>query len=460
MMNVFKRKSVYAAVLAGLGAVGVAGTASAVHINPDGLGQALIYPYYTVRAGNDTYLSVVNSTNSTKAVKVRFLEGKNSREVLDFNLYLSPYDVWTGAIVATTDGAKLITADKSCTTPAIPAGGKDFVNYQYSGVNTDGEDASLDRTREGYFEIIEMGDVINATYQANVKHTNGTPKDCGAMQNLTAADFVDSIDISIPTGGLGGKVELLGPALGTAFGVDAVAIDAWATSSHWFIPGSVFPNLATPTGGTSNVFNAGAVRTTAWAASIDAVSATMMHDNIINEFMLDTATLSGTDWVVTMPTKNQYVTVDTNPSSRTGRGHTAALPPFAENFGIDGSCDPVALTLHDREEAVAPGDFSPLPPGQVSALCWESTVVTFNNSDVLGSVNSTNITTGYENGWLNMGLVDNALVNVLTNGVDSYYGLPVVGFMVQDYTNNNAAPGIMATYGNNFSHKFTRLIAP
>src|SRR4030067_1419351 len=121
MMNVFKRKSVYAAVLAGLGAVGVAGTASAVHINPDGLGQVLIYPYYTVRAGNDTYLSVVNTTASTKAVKVRFLEGKNSREVLDFNLYLSPYDVWTGAIVVTTNGAKLVTADKSCTTPAIPS---------------------------------------------------------------------------------------------------------------------------------------------------------------------------------------------------------------------------------------------------------------------------------------------------------------------------------------------------
>jgi hypothetical protein len=59
-----------------------------------------------------------------------------------------------------------------------------------------------------------------------------------------------------------------------------------------------------------------------------------------------------------------------------------------------------------------------------------------------------------------MGLVDNVLVNVLTNGVDSYYGLPVVGFMVQDYTNNNAAPGIMATYGNNFNHKMTRLITP
>ena len=47
-MNTFTQKSLYAA-LAGLGAVGAAGTANAVHVNPDGLGQALIYPYFTVR---------------------------------------------------------------------------------------------------------------------------------------------------------------------------------------------------------------------------------------------------------------------------------------------------------------------------------------------------------------------------------------------------------------------------
>ena len=40
-MNTLKKKSLHAAVLAGLAAVGAAGTAEAVHINPDGLGQVL-----------------------------------------------------------------------------------------------------------------------------------------------------------------------------------------------------------------------------------------------------------------------------------------------------------------------------------------------------------------------------------------------------------------------------------
>jgi len=112
-MNTFKRKSLYAA-LAGVSALGVTGAAQAVNLNPDGLGQVLIYPYYTTRAdaGGNAYtslLSVVNTTSSAKAVKVRFLEGKNSREVLDFNLFLSKHDVWTAAILpGASDGGAFV----------------------------------------------------------------------------------------------------------------------------------------------------------------------------------------------------------------------------------------------------------------------------------------------------------------------------------------------------------------
>ena len=52
-MNTFNKKSLYAAI-AGVSALGVTGTAEAVHVNPDGLGQVLIYPYYTVRTRGGT----------------------------------------------------------------------------------------------------------------------------------------------------------------------------------------------------------------------------------------------------------------------------------------------------------------------------------------------------------------------------------------------------------------------
>ena len=99
-MNTFKRKALFTAVVAGLG---VAGSAEAVYMSPNRTGQVLVYPYYTVQSAGsnswNTYLSVVNTTSIAKAVKVRVLEGKTSAEVLDFNLFLSPNDVWTAAII-------------------------------------------------------------------------------------------------------------------------------------------------------------------------------------------------------------------------------------------------------------------------------------------------------------------------------------------------------------------------
>jgi len=141
-MITFNKKSLYAAV-AGVAALGVTAPSQAVTVNADGLGQVLIYPYYTVRskagagvANYQSLISVVNTTASAKAVKVRFLEGKNSREVLDFNLFLSHNDVWVGGVVRTTDGAGLFTPDKSCTMPVVssdPANPTAFVNFAYTG---------------------------------------------------------------------------------------------------------------------------------------------------------------------------------------------------------------------------------------------------------------------------------------------------------------------------------------
>jgi hypothetical protein len=93
-MNTFNKKSLCVA-LAATGMLGAAGVAQAVNVSENGIGNVLIYPYYTVNKdsnGNsyNTLMSVVNTTASTKAVKVRFREGKNSVEVLDFNVFPVP----------------------------------------------------------------------------------------------------------------------------------------------------------------------------------------------------------------------------------------------------------------------------------------------------------------------------------------------------------------------------------
>ena len=245
-----KKSSLTTAVVAGLaGAAGLVNVSNAVNVNPDGLGQVLIYPYYTVNGGNSTLISVVNTTNDVKAVKVRFLENLNSQEVLDFNLYLSPFDVWTGgAYDIGTEGGVMITRDKSCTVPYFyqqfadagmdatnltnaDSGGNYqgfFKNFQYAalvngvpGHNADGGPSDLARTREGHLEMIEMGRVVDdgdiltdaplptegstsavddapnpAPYTGSrlanaATHVNGVPRDCQAL--LDAFRVVDGV---------------------------------------------------------------------------------------------------------------------------------------------------------------------------------------------------------------------------------------------------------------------------
>src|SRR5690554_6063371 len=194
-----KKNILSLAVAAALTGV-VAGSAqAAMHINDKGTGEALVYPFYSTESGNDSYIHVVNTTAYTKAVKVRFIEARNSQEVLDFNLYLSPEDEWAGVITAAGDGAKIRTVDNSCTVPMLggpnpPFSGSQttldngliqrdqpFVNFKY---NVAGEaERGISRTTEGYIEIIEMGqlDPTTGLGLAAVHKANGVPNNCGAL---------------------------------------------------------------------------------------------------------------------------------------------------------------------------------------------------------------------------------------------------------------------------------------
>ncbi len=490
-MNSFQRKSLYAA-LAGVGALGVTGAADAVNVNPNGLGQALIYPYYTVNsdsAGNayNSLLSVVNTTTSAKAVKVRFLEGKNSREVLDFNLFLSKKDVWTAAILpSSSGGGKIVSFDKSCTIPDnsnLAPPGVDFVNFAFVGSNDDKGGSGLDRTKEGYVEIIEMA--VFPTYTCTsiqVTHVSGVPFDCAGVSDAGAA-----ADQRSASGGLFGGMSLINVGAGTDFTEDAVALERFNRGPLYQPAGSVSPQLTDSAPKISVVFAAEpdkplifpndlGVYISKWPTPLynpaDAVSAVLMHDSVMNEFVLDVGTKSGTDWVVTFPTKRFYV--------NTGTGSAPKL--FQRNFNSTaGACDDVTLNIYDREERTTstPQTFSPPPPTSTTSICWEANIITFNNSNVLASVNKSNITTGFENGWLRLGFARSTATTFHTLGnvtntvhvfnasfistglTKTYLGLPVVGFAVQSFTNGTLVVGgtsVLANYGGNFVQKATTTI--
>jgi hypothetical protein len=513
-MNTFKRKALFTAVLAGLGA---AGSAEAVYLSPNQTGQVLVYPYYTVQSagGNswNTYISVVNTTSSAKAVKVRVLEGKTSSEVLDFNLFLSPNDMWTAAIIpadsSATSAGRMITTDVSCTSPAFGLNGQDFRNFQYAaglrGVDLPG--IGLDRTREGYVEIIEMGTLLGAT-AANVTHNSaGVPANCTAVRG---ASFVPPAgEITAPSGGLMGTGTLINVNNGQDAGYKADALDAFSNVVQYTVPTSITPQLGNASPAVSLVINAGgldangaSMRATAYLTDFTgtvsgvtggtrAVASVFMHSAVMNEYVLDSGTGSNTDWVITQPLKNLFVS------------DVTAATPYTAVLTSGGACETISFTYFNREEASATAggsDFSPIPPsGSPSSLCWESNVLSIRNgqshmptgtaSGVLGSANTTSVsvTPTFQNGWAILtftGANANVPVGmagalattqrvrldsvappaaVVTPGAVTFFGLPVTGFMVRNFRNGGltcASGTCQGNYGSLFTHSYRTTITP
>jgi hypothetical protein len=523
MNTSFKRKALTCAVLAGLG---VASTAEAgVFLNQSGTGQVLIFPYYTVQAANgnayNTYISVTNTTAVAKVLKVRFREGKTSAEVLDFNLYLSPNDMWVGVVTPdgqTTDSpARLSGAgDLSCTDPAIPPAGEPFKNFQYVA----GADAlpgtTLDRTREGYVEMFEMG-TLAGTAAANVTHPltlNTAPTGCTAMRSPDGVSVPAPLAITgnllTPTGGLYGAGTLINVVNGGDFGYKADALDGFATdfgpyyhgvgSNNPTIGGSggetieaiptslrIAREVVTTENGIGVATVSGFADATVASAGAQAVASVFMHTNVLNDYILDTATLSNTDWVLTFPTKREFVNA------------TSAGAPFTAIMTSNGACEPALFNIFNRDEQSiipSPTGFSPQAPGSTPGtgnLCWESTIVAFGNglphtpasgatsSNVLGSKNRLVVTVpnNFQNGWANLhftgaksnelaatpvGLVATGSITLDQNGgspgaTTTYFGLPVTGFMVRNL--NNAAlsctnaSGATVTCNGNYAALFT-----
>lgn len=345
-MKAMRKSVVHLAVAASmLAVVGAASSVAAQEVSRTGTGQALIFPYYTVNDGWITTFNFINTTPNTLALKFRLHERKNSRDVLDFNIVLSPYDMWSGWLQADGDkGPQLFTEDKSCTSPS-----RDSVNgalasrVAYTGQFDDTGGSEYPRMRDGYLEVLVMGestDIVTpptdfdpaTSVQQYVpyfaEHVNGEPRDCSIVNNAfirTTAQYVPGtnpldyntliagfpnplsgsgdplarIDFVAPTTNpLKGNVTWLHTATGAGAGSEAIAVSDWSDDNYvtaqqfpWFLE----PTFATPGGGLWTV--------TGVVDFENAVSAI----STFNEWADNPATGAVTDWVVTFPTKAFHV---------------------------------------------------------------------------------------------------------------------------------------------------------
>ena len=206
--------------------------------------------------------------------------------------------------------------------------------------------------------------------------------------------------LAAPTGGLFGGMTLINVLAGEDYTEDAIALADFRTQGVYNLPGDIKPDLRDVTTAAVTIDNtAGTSIVTSPLAGflqpIDAVSAVLMHDHVYNEFVLDPGTLSGTDWIVTMPTKRYYYSDGTSATPGT------VLYLFQRNFIETGACDDIALALIDREEFRTIPGFSPPPkPGGKASLCWEANVMVFpskfpGSNGIFGSNNTLNVTTSF-----------------------------------------------------------------
>ena len=259
------KKNVLAlSIAAMIGGLGFAGAASAVVINgtlvPDaktlgatnanafelsngGVGHNLIVPYFTAQDGNMTVLHLTNTdVKNGKAVKVRFRGAANSDDILDFQVLLSPGDVWTGAVTAGADGvAQLTTADGTCTVPTLTKG----VAQSFDTRRLQGSLSAADKaagTREGYVEIFNMADIPDldvygapagksALFKA-IKHVGGVAPctasviDTALLETNYTEATAAAAGFATPTTGLMGDWYIINVAKTTTFSGGATALTA------------------------------------------------------------------------------------------------------------------------------------------------------------------------------------------------------------------------------------------
>ena len=252
-----KKSTLALSVAAALGALAFAGNALAIgelknavvdipttmRLNTDGIGHQLVIPYFSVQGGNVTLFNITNTDkNNAKIVKVRFRAAANSDDIFDFQLLLSPEDVWTAAISqdAATGVATLRTTDKTCTIPSSVSASTGALFITGRVDKTPAKGSSANETREGYVEVINMADIPpNAAATSlftTVKHVNGVAPCNGTTLNAalfndfatfaaaTSAGPLGIYSLASPTGGLTGDWVILNQTQTAAWSGSATAL--------------------------------------------------------------------------------------------------------------------------------------------------------------------------------------------------------------------------------------------
>ncbi|HEX5122531.1 MAG TPA: hypothetical protein VFV97_04725 [Rhodanobacteraceae bacterium] len=434
----------------------VAGSAHALRVNSGGEGQVLLYPYYTVNANQDTYVTIANTEFVPVIAHVRFLEGQRGRPVLDLNVVLRPHATWAAAVtLSASGGAKLVMPDPSCTSPTIPATGLDFTASGYDGSGSIPQDdgpQGIDRTKEGFIEVIGGASFGNGDPVFGVDPNHPEVIDCSTVFDQLAAG---SFPFGAPTN-IAGSGAVIDVGSGTYYAFAPTAISEFSDvslyNSNW---GPLHPSLADahdfndPDGHSIARFHAtGASVATpdeliaVFPDGVDAVTAVLMADSVQNDVVLDPGLGAETDWVLTMPTRRFYSDAIYPEYNTAGAAVTTTF-----SYGFN---------LYDRSGAAHPFTLGTTIPRDVEVFGFAP--VAGPASPVFGSTLQIPVTTDLTNGSARIDLGGPPRVYASGNGYPRFaglYGNPMIGFMAYKIVNANAQPGLLANYGAAFEMRRT-----
>jgi hypothetical protein len=172
----------FACVLMVVAAVFMAGSvyalnlATHVTLAPNAKGDLLIIPLYVAMDGGwETKINVVNTSFSLPVVaKVVVRSMIYSRELLDFFIYLSPTDVWTGTLEFGPNGPRMVSTDDS-----VLAGPATFASPALpfeADLDRFGNLCPEDNSEFGYVEIFEAWSTLDSPMLAGATLVPPIPK--------------------------------------------------------------------------------------------------------------------------------------------------------------------------------------------------------------------------------------------------------------------------------------------
>ena len=150
-------------------------------------GDLALAPYYTVRGEWVTGIHIVNTSDHTQVVKFRFRRATDGMDALDFNIVMSPKDVYAGVLSDDENGTiSWASPDSTCTAPATQANRLTLPPIYRVGAES------------GYVEIIAMGQAeteqmpiaVAARHSGATSTSPLTPLDCAAVRSNFFADGV------------------------------------------------------------------------------------------------------------------------------------------------------------------------------------------------------------------------------------------------------------------------------